>query len=144
LSLCDAGPGRGGSWGPADVIVFTPDLISGLFRCSTAGGGRATPVTTLDPALKETSHRFPTFLPDGHHILYTARSADAEKTAVYLTTLDPSGNSKTRRRILAASSNAAYVLSGYLLFVREGTLMAQRFSAATCRSPANRFRLPTK
>ena len=123
LTLCDYSGGAGGSWSKNDVIVFA-NSASGLFRVPAAGGS-ATPVTALDPALGEESHRFPWFLPDGHHFLYVARSSDLEKSAVYVADL----NSKTRRLVLAANSNAVYSPPGRLLFIRDRTLMAQPFDA---------------
>lgn len=98
--------------------MFAPNQYGGLLRIP-AGGGSATPVTELDPALGEASHRFPWFLPDGRHFLYAALSKDPEKTAVYVADLD----SKTRHRVLAANSNAAYVSPGFLLFLRVRTLL---------------------
>lgn len=123
LSLCDVGAGAGGSWSKNGVIVFA-NASSGLFRVPAAGGN-VTPLTTLDPALGEESHRFPWFLPDGNHFLYVARNSDVEKTAVYVADL----NSRTRRLVLAANSNAVYSPPGRLLFVRDRTLMAQPFDA---------------
>ena len=69
-----------------DVILFSPASNVGLFRVSVAGGN-ATPVTTIEQA-GEMSHRFPWFLPDGHHFLYTAVASDPEKSAVYVGDLD--------------------------------------------------------
>jgi serine/threonine protein kinase len=123
LTLCDAPLGRGGSWSKDDVIVFAPNDGGGLSRVAAAGG-IVTQATELDQALSEASHRLPWFLPDGRHFLYTAWSTP-EKTAVYLAELD----SKTRRRIVVAVSNAVYSPPGYLLFLRERTLMAQPFDA---------------
>ncbi|HYL37300.1 MAG TPA: protein kinase [Bryobacteraceae bacterium] len=128
LTLYDAAYGRGGTWSKNDVILFAPNTNRGLVRVPAAGGS-ATPVTALDPASKEISHRFPWFLPDGRHFLYTARSADQE-TTVYVGDLD----SKSRRAVIAASSNAVYTPPGYLLFVRERTLMAQPFDAGKAQS----------
>jgi len=127
LSLCNAGPfSSGGTWNKNDLILIPSNGASGLFGVS-AGGGIPTPVTTLDAASGEVSHRFPWFLPDGHHFLYTALSSDSEKSAIYVGDLD----SKTRRPILAGDSNAIYVPPGYLLFLRERTLMAQPFKTGT-------------
>jgi Tol biopolymer transport system component/predicted Ser/Thr protein kinase len=134
LTLCEAGNARGGSWSNTDVIVFTPNLASGLFRVPVTGGN-ATPVTAPDQALGETSHRWPWFLPDGRHFLYTARNDDPEKTTVYVADLD----SKNRRRVLAANSNAVYSPPGYLLFVRERTLMAQPFDAVKAQTTGDPF-----
>jgi Tol biopolymer transport system component/predicted Ser/Thr protein kinase len=125
LTLCDAGTIRGGSWSKDDIIVFTPTLTGGLFQVPAAGGS-TTAVTALDQTLGENSHRWPWFLPDGRHFLYTARNTDPEKSAVYVAELD----SKNRQRVIAASSNTVYAPPGYLLFVRERTLMAQPFDAS--------------
>ena len=124
LFLCDAGPDYGGTWSKKDIIVFASSN-EGLFRVAAAGGA-AMPVSGPDQASGENSHRFPSFLPDGHHFLYTAGNTIEEKTSVYVADLD----STIRRRILVASSNAAYAPPGYLFFVRERTLMAQPFDAA--------------
>jgi Tol biopolymer transport system component/class 3 adenylate cyclase len=119
LTLCDAVEGRGGTWNKDDVIVF--GTLGSIFRISAAGGSAA-PLTELE-ASGETSHKFPWFLPDGHHFLYTAIEEGQEKTAVYVADLD----SKDRKLIVTADSNTVYAPPGYLLFVRERTLMAQPF-----------------
>lgn len=124
LTLCDVPVGFGGSWSKNDVIVFAPGQYSGLFRVPAAGG-MATSVTTLDKGSGTFAHRSPWFLPDGRHFLYTARNVDEEKARVYVADLD----SKTRREVLAANSNAVYTPPGYLLFLRDRTLMAQPFDA---------------
>ena len=49
-----------------------------------------------------------------------------ENTAVYVGSLD----STEIKRLLTAQSNAQYASPGYLLFAREGTLMAQRFDTS--------------
>src|SRR5207248_5627802 len=112
VSLCDASQGRGGSWSPNGVIVFAPDTSGPLYRVLSSGGA-ATPVTTLDASRSEVSHRFPWVLPDGRHFLFTGRSTDPSKNAIYLADLD----SKEKRRLLEVTSNAAYAPPGFLLFV---------------------------
>jgi Tol biopolymer transport system component len=129
LTLCDAPSGRGGTWSKNDVIVFASGPFFGLFRVP-AGGGSPAPVTLLDAALSENSHRAPWFLPDDRHFLYTARSLVLEKTAIYVGDLD----SKTRQRVLAVASNAVYTTAGYLFFVREQALMAQPFDPTAART----------
>jgi len=128
LSLCDAAINRGGSWSKNGIIVFAPDTRSGLSRVS-ASGGSVTAVTKLDADAGEISHRYPWFLPDSRHFLYTGLAG--ANTAIYVGDLDSKGDLKERRRVVAARSNAAYATPGYLLFVREGSLMAQRFDAGT-------------
>jgi len=106
------------------VIVFAPNYLDALYRIS-AKGGDATPVTTLDHSRQENSHRWPHFLPDSHHFLYFVRSSQRENQGIYVGSFD----SKDKRLLVSASGSAAYVPPGYLLFVRDGTLMAERFDA---------------
>lgn len=92
--LCNAAAGRGGSWNRDNVIVFAPaNADTGLFRVSSAGG-TPTAVTTLDPATGETNHRWPHFLPDGRHFLYTASTGTccpaAKPAIIRIASIDPS------------------------------------------------------
>jgi len=120
-TLCDAQNGRGGTWNADDVIVFAPTPVSGLWRVSAAGGQRS-PITN-----GESGHRNPSFLPDGHHFLYTIRSSEPDKAGVYIGDL----NANTRSRLLPDATNAVYSSLGYLLYVRERTLVAQRFDTSS-------------
>ena len=70
LALCDALGGRGGAWGPQDVILFSPGVRGGLQQVS-ASGGTPTPVTSIE-GTPFTSHRWPQILPDGRHFVYLA------------------------------------------------------------------------
>ena len=119
-TICNSTTGLGGTWSPFGDIVFNPINRAPLMRVSSAGG---TPqqLTTLDASRLENSHRWPSFLPDGRHFLFTARASLQENTAIYVGSLD----SKGTKRILAAQSNGVYSPPGYLLFVRDGNLMAQ-------------------
>ena len=120
-SICDAPEGRGGSWGSAGIIVFAPSFGSGIQQVP-ASGGIPSYVSLLDTALKEESHRWPFFLPDGRHFLYMRRGS-SDKSGVYVSSLD----SKDFTLVLPSTSNAIYAKPGFLLFLREGTLMAQPF-----------------
>jgi len=124
-TICDAPQGRGGSWGRDGTILVTPDLGAGLFRVPATGGSPVA-LTSIDKAKGETSHRFPQFLPDGRHFLYYVRTSGTEKEWIYSGSLD----SRERRPLLQAASSVVYTPDGYLLFVREGNLLAQRFDAS--------------
>jgi serine/threonine protein kinase/Tol biopolymer transport system component len=125
-TICEASDGRGGTWNRDGVIVFSHTGADGLLRVS-AGGGVPTLLTKLDQSRQETWHRMPSFLPDGNHFLYVANSVRREDSAVYIGALD----SKETRRLVISNTNAVYAPPGYLLFMRESTLMAQRFDATT-------------
>jgi Tol biopolymer transport system component len=146
ITLCDVIRGREGAWNQDGVIVYGV-FPGGLFRVP-ATGGIPTPLTVPDAAATEVNHRSPWFLPDGRRFLYTARSDDPEKTRIYVDSIDAKPGSTTRREVLAANSNAVYVPrihaglrgsadDGYLLFVRDSTLMAQPFDAASARTTGN-------
>jgi Tol biopolymer transport system component len=106
------------------VILFTPASGSGVHRVS-ANGGTSTPVTAPDTSAGETGHRFPFFLPDGRHFLYVAYGGIAPR-GIFVGSLDGA----THTRLMEGGSNAMYS-QGFLLFVREGSLMAQPFDVGS-------------
>jgi Tol biopolymer transport system component len=128
---------RGGSWGPDDTVLFATGS-STIFRVS-AGGGTISPVTKLDSSRQEGAHRWPYFLPDGRHFVYTVLSAVAEQRGVYAGALD----GHTKKLLLRARSdtNAFYASPGYLLFVDGDTLLAQAFDAAGLELKGHPFTL---
>jgi eukaryotic-like serine/threonine-protein kinase len=127
LTLCNATNPRGGAWSRDGVIVFAPDIRSGLWRVP-AEGGEPSPLTPVDGTL-HTTHRWPSFLPDGRHVLYVAAnhaSPRSEQSGIYVASFEGG----EPRRLLPAYGSAQYA-SGYLLFVREASLLAQRFDPGT-------------
>src|SRR5207253_2145507 len=125
ITVCDVGAAEGGTWNQNDQIVYSDG--GGLSRVSA--GGESAPVQLSEPdrSAGETSHLTPWFLPDGRHFLYTARNFDLEKIRVYVADLKSTSHMKDRRMVIAAISNVIYAPPGYLLFLRDGTLMAQPF-----------------
>jgi serine/threonine protein kinase/Tol biopolymer transport system component len=123
-TLCDAPEPRGGTWNADGVILFAPKVADALYRVPAAGG-TPVPVTTLDRSRKEDSHYHPQFLPDGRHFLYHAYNPQRENTGIYVGSLD----SKETKLLLNTDVSAEYAPPGYLLFLRERTLMAQSFDA---------------
>jgi Tol biopolymer transport system component len=119
-------PHTGATWNSDGVILFAPTNRSALHRVPAAGGN-AVAVTTLDKSRGENAHRFPHFLPDGRHFLFTARATLREHSGVYVGSLD----STRVKWLLPVLSPAIYVPPGYLIFAREGALVAQRFDAKT-------------
>jgi hypothetical protein len=92
-----------------------------LAKIMSAGG-------TVVP-LGDLKGRFPQFLPDGTHFTYYAAygAAESAQRGVYVAQSDGSNV----RYLLDADSAPVYAASGHLLFVRSGTLTAQRFDPAT-------------
>jgi eukaryotic-like serine/threonine-protein kinase len=130
-TLCDVqATVVGGSWNREGVIVFS-DTGKGLMQVSAAGG-IALPLTALDRSRKETVHVLPSFLADGRHFLYERASSIPENSGVYVGSLDTKPEKQDSRRLLATTSGPVFVPSsdsdsGEVLFLRQGTLMAQPF-----------------
>jgi Tol biopolymer transport system component len=123
-TLCDAADGRGATWNADGVIVFSPGDGQPLFKVSAAGGAPA-PLTALEQSRGELSHFHPHFLPDGRHFLYLVISSRQEHTGIRAGSLD----SRESKPLVNTDVNAAYAPPGYLLFLRDRTLMAQSFDA---------------
>jgi eukaryotic-like serine/threonine-protein kinase len=117
IALADAVQGRGGSWSREGVIVFSPANTNGPILRVSSSGGVASPVSSEIGSL-------PWFLPDGQHFLFQAptRVAASGEYLIHCGSLDGSKS----KLVGTGSSNALYA-QGHLLFVRDGTLMAQPF-----------------
>jgi Tol biopolymer transport system component/tRNA A-37 threonylcarbamoyl transferase component Bud32 len=135
--LADAERPLGGAWSRNRIILFAV-FGSGL-RVVAASGGDSRQITTVDPASLRTQHLLPHFLPDGNHFLYLATSPGDH--AIYAGSLD----SKESRRLSPAVASTAYAQvpggAGYLLFVRNGALLAQRFDATRLTTLSQPFQL---
>ena len=123
------------TWSADGVVVFSSGTR--LYRVP-ATGGEPVLISQPDPALNETSHATPWFLPGGRRFLYTAWSNDAEKRAIYIGTIDVDGSTDEERaasarasrvRLMTAESKAVYVEPGYLLYLQNRALMARPFDA---------------
>jgi tRNA A-37 threonylcarbamoyl transferase component Bud32 len=117
--LCEARNQRGGTWGPDNMIVFSP-ASDGLRRIS-ANGGNAAEFTDQEPG--EGDHFRPQFLTGTRHVLYRVTSGNGRNNRYYVTSLDSS-----ERKLIATldSGNVVYA-QGHLLFMQNNTLMAQPF-----------------
>ena len=123
-ALAAASDPRGGAWSESGDLFFTPNSAVGLFRVSFDGGA-VTPATDFDSG-KDESHRYPTPLPGGKAIVYGIKaSGDAEHQGIFWRSL---ADGRTKR-IAPEVSRSAYDARGYLLWVRSGTLVAQKFDA---------------
>ena len=133
-TICDAPSNWSGAWGREGTIVFSRGVGSGLYRVP-ASGGAPVQLTTVDPSHNEIEHIWPYFLPNGRHFLFFVRNAQPEDSAIYVGTLE----SKNTTRLLQVHSSVAYAPPGYLLFVRENTLLAQGFDADTLQLKGDAF-----
>jgi len=132
-TLADARRPRGGSWNSNGVIVFAPDVGGPLFQVS-ANGGTPEPVPQTPGSA---SRSWPVFLPDGRHFLFVVATAEGGGSRLYAAAL----NSGVWVPVLDHVAGTVAYAEGHLFFVRDGTLMAQRFSVAQLQTSSTAARI---
>jgi len=127
--ICDVPTGVDGTWSPEGVILLDGTGPDPIYRIPAAGG---TPVVAAkaDPARKEVQVGWPEFLPDGRHFIYLAANQKQDQTAYRIGSLD----SSETKPFAPAQSMLVYAPQGYLLFLKDRTLMAQPFDAKAVKT----------
>ena len=115
----------GASWGDDDAIYYdgiTAGGTRGIMRVA-AGGGAPEQVTTVDTAVGETDHVWPSKLPGEDAIVYTVVRAGMRDADIAIERLDGSD-----RRLLVRGVAARYVDSGHLVWATiDGEVMSAPF-----------------
>ena len=126
-AVCAAPQATGGTWNADDVIVFSS--IGQLYRVPAAGG-TASLLNGVNGKRDGATLAYPTFLPDGRHLLYLdTGGGGVGEAAIYAAALD----SFDRTVVLRGASSNAWYSRGYLFFLRETTLAVQPFDADRLR-----------
>ena len=110
-----------------DGVILLGSSLSGLRRVSKDGSAEA--ITTPDKARHEIWHGHPVFLPDGKQFLYVSFVRDPAKREQPHYLYAGSVESPQRKLLGEIPSQVKYVDPGYLVFVRDGTLMYVGFDA---------------
>jgi serine/threonine protein kinase len=118
--------GRGGTWNGSDVILFASSVVDVIRRVTADGSVVAQ--TTFSSVHHDTSHRWPQFLPDGHHFIYFARAGNDKESSIRLSSLDGSED-----RDLVSSGFGGVYAAGNLLYVEDGVLLASPLDVASGR-----------
>ncbi|MGH9730233.1 MAG: protein kinase domain-containing protein [Candidatus Acidiferrales bacterium] len=115
----------GGSWN-TDGTILIGSPTAGILRVPASGG---TPQQVVKLSSFQVPTSWPQFLSDGKHFLFYKVATPSEEPGTYAGSVD--GGAPVL--ILRGGSAAVYAAPGYLLFVRDGTLMAQPFNAGKLR-----------
>jgi eukaryotic-like serine/threonine-protein kinase len=118
--VCQTSDFRGGTWGPDDTILFA--TMQYRIRRVAAQGGSPIPASILEP--QGVSYRYPQFLPDGRHYLYS-NIGTADQSGVYVGSIDDND----KKLVIRMNTTAVYAPPGYLLFADGETLFGQAFDA---------------
>jgi eukaryotic-like serine/threonine-protein kinase len=114
--------GGDGTWSEQGVILFDGSTGDPIRRVDAAGG-----VSRVERAGGEGEGAYevawPQFLPDGEHYLFIAFGGAPDANGVWLARLDDT----TPRKVVDGLSRVELAPPDLLLFVRESTLVAQRF-----------------
>ncbi len=128
--LAPAPAPRGGTWSADGTIVFSPNFRGPLMRM-TAAEGEPVEITELDDERRETSHRWPWFLPDGRHVLFLSQTHEGgsveDRSRIEVLDLEK----LERRELFNANSSIQYAPSGQILFWSQGAVYAQPFDAGS-------------
>ena len=90
-----------------------------------ASGGVPKPIIAVRDGEAGMTFGWPQFLPGGERFLYVVGDSSDDLEGIWMAKADGSD----RRRVVPGLSRAEYVPPGWLLFVRDSTLVAQRFDA---------------
>jgi eukaryotic-like serine/threonine-protein kinase len=142
---CDTGAGAGGAWNRDGVILFSKGLVVSPLWQVPASGGVAVALPTI-PTRGETdidrigTNSWPQFLPDNRHFLFLTGAQGAP--GVYVGLLGSADYKRILRFAQGPRASAgpdmvnvenvtertrAWYADGFLFFLQQRSLMAQRF-----------------
>jgi Tol biopolymer transport system component len=133
--LANTGSARpNGTWSSDGVILFARE--AGVMSRVSANATGAVPAAATTLAPGQTGHRFPHFLPDSRQFLFYGRGPSP---GLYLASLD----SPDIQRVADADGGAMFMPPDWLAFVRQGTLLVQRFDRVKGELTGNPIPLAT-
>lgn len=116
---------RGAAWSGSGRLLYAKGQRSGLY-VQALSTGTETLVIEPDRARGELAYMWPQFLPDGEQFIYFVLSNDPSVRGLYLASL-----TQPRGTRLAMTDASGITQGDFLVFVRGGNLVAQRFSPDT-------------
>ncbi len=118
-----------GTWSRDGVILFSHQFAGrwGIYRVPAQGG----PPTAVEAGDARVFSAWVHFLPDGeHYLVYRLNEQDPASSGIYVASL----NSRDSTLVLATPTTRVEYAGGYLLYAREGSLLAQRFDERSMKT----------
>ena len=124
-TICDAPTGADGTWGAEGTILYDGQANDPLHAVDS-GGGVPRALVTANDSPNVTAVGWPEFLPDGKRFLYIAFGNDPASNRLIVGSTEEGFEPVD---LFAQTSRVQYAPPGHLLYVREGTLVAQPFDS---------------
>jgi Tol biopolymer transport system component len=124
--ICDTPSGADGTWSEQGLILFDGQVNDPIRACDAVGSAvrEHVPGGAREGGLQV---GWPQFLPGGEKFLYVTFGGKPEENGIRIADADGSDS----KLIVDGLSRVEYAAPGYLVFVRETTLVAQRFDPDT-------------
>ena len=110
----------GGTWGPGDSIIYSPELSEGLWQVSAEGG--ASRQLTAPPG-RELGHWWPQFLPGGKQVLFNVFRTPIDSATIEVLDLE----TLERTQLVRGGQYGRYVSTGHLVFMYYESMYAVPF-----------------
>ena len=130
-TICDTQTGSDGTWNRDGVILFDGQDNDPIWRVDAGGG---IPKVEIAQTKESGVVGWPAFLPDGKHFLYMS-NLTGESPTLMVRSLDK----PEPVTLFKATSRVAYAPPGYLLYIRDNTLVAQAFDASGMKTTGDPF-----
>jgi len=126
-TICDLTAKRAsGTWGNLGTIVFSQDADGKIYRVPAVGGNASLLVDNKSRAAR----RWVQFLPDGRRFIFYKSDEGEHNAGIFTGSLD---SSEIKQVAPMAAARAVYAKGGYLLYPREGSLVAQSFDETSLK-----------
>ena len=112
-----------GSWSQDGVILIDARATDPLMRVQAAGGIAQPVVFEKGTEKGKPGTGWPEFLPDGKHFLFTIVDPTSPEMMLAVGNID----SPMMKPLFKTTTRVVYAAPGYLLFVRDRTLVVQKF-----------------
>ncbi|MGZ8854225.1 MAG: protein kinase domain-containing protein, partial [Thermoanaerobaculia bacterium] len=126
-TVCDARPEATPSWQGDTILFWQFSKDPGIYRVSAAGGAPQRIIAGSFAPDDVHVPWWPEFLPDGARFLYVEITRARDEKTVHHNVMIASLDGASTRKVSSTIDSRVVFAGGQLLYVRDGTLLAQPF-----------------
>ncbi len=128
--ICKA-RGADGTWSKDDIILFDEFETDRIGQVSASGGQPRAIAAVPDTTIGEFYFGWPCFLPDGRHFIFCACEDSLTRQELLMRLKIGSIDSDETRALAVVEGRAFYSDPGYIIYMKNGFLVAHRFNVKT-------------